>query len=66
MPNLLVFLFALVLLAILVSVLWQLFNVGTLFAGENRTQRLLWALLGLLVIAAVVWWVLTRYMPGGF
>jgi hypothetical protein len=63
--NLLVFLIALVLVAILVSILWQLFGVGALFARMTQTQRLLVALLGLLIIIGVLWWFFTRYMPVG-
>lgn len=64
--DLIWFLVALVLIAIFVSVIWQIFNVGELFAGMSRTQRLLVALLGLLIIIAVLWWFLTHYMPAGF
>ena len=66
MNELIWFLVALVLIAILVSVLWQLFGVGTLFARMTPTQRLLVALLGLLIIIAVLWWFFGRYMPVGF
>lgn len=66
MPNPLLFLIAFVVLLIVVSIIWQVFNVGALFATMNRTQRLLWALLGLLVIVAVFWWFFTRYPLTGF
>lgn len=62
--NILYLLIALVLLAILVSILWQIFGVGTLFANMTPMQRLLVALLGLLIIVVVVWLFLTHYMPG--
>lgn len=64
--DILWFLVILVLVAILVSILWQLFGVGRLFANMTNTQRLLVALLGLIVIVIVVWWFLSRYMPMGF
>lgn len=60
------FLIALVLIAIFVSVIWNVFGVGTLFAGMTPTQRLLWALLGLLIILVVLWWFFGRYVPMGF
>lgn len=60
------FLIALVLIAIFVSVIWNVFGVGTLFAGMTPTQRLLWALLGLLIIIAVLVWFFRGYMPVGF
>lgn len=55
------FLGIVVLVAILVSIIWQVFDVGVLFANMTRTQRLLWALLGLLIIIAILWYV---FFPG--
>lgn len=66
MPNPLLFLIAFVVLLIVVSIIWQVFNVGALFATLTPTQRLLWALLGLLIIIVVFWWFLTRYPLTGF
>lgn len=63
--NLLWFLVALILIAFLVSIIWNVFNVGSLTAGMTRTQRLLVALLGLLVIVIIVWWFFTRFAPMG-
>lgn len=64
--DLIWFLIALVLIAIFVSVIWRLFNVGELFANMTRNQQLLVALLGLLIIIGVLWWFFGRYMPMGF
>lgn len=64
MPSLLWFLIGLVLLAILVSVIWQVFGVGELYGRLTPNQRLLVALLGLLFIIIAIWWFLTNYMPG--
>ena len=63
--TLLWFLVALILVLIVVSIIWQLFNVGELFARLTPTQRLLVALLGLVLIIAVLLWFFTRYMPVG-
>lgn len=64
--SLLTFLIILVLVAILISLIYQVFGVSRLFAGMTQTQRLLVALLGLLIIFAVLWIFFTRYMPVGF
>jgi hypothetical protein len=54
--NLIWFLVVVVVVVILISVVWQAFGVSTLFASMTPTQRLLWALLGLLIIIAIVWY----------
>ena len=63
--DILWFLIILVLVAIVVSIIWQAFGVSALFAGMTRTQRLLVALLGLLFVIVVLWWFFSRYMPSG-
>jgi hypothetical protein len=52
--SLIWFLVVVVLVAILVSIIWQLFGVGALFATLSPTQRTLFALLGLLIIIVVI------------
>lgn len=63
--SLIWFLVIVVLVAILVSIIWQVFGVGALFANMTANQRLLVALLGLLLIILAVWWVFTHYVPAG-
>jgi hypothetical protein len=54
--DLIWFLVAVVLIAIVIGVVWQVFGVSNLFAGMNQTQRLLIALLGLLIIILIIWY----------
>ena len=54
------FLVIIVLIAILVSIVWQIFGVGALFATMSPTQRLLFALLGLLIIIFIVLYFFTN------
>ncbi len=54
-------LIVLVVVVIIVSVLWQAFGVGALLASRSPTTRLLVALLGLLIILAVLWWFAQRF-----
>lgn len=60
--DLIWFLVAVVLIAILITIVWNIFNVGELFAGMSRTQRLLVALLGLLIIIAIIWYVFSSHL----
>lgn len=66
--DLIWFLVIVVLIAILVSIIWQIFGVSALFATMSPTQRLLVALLGLLIIIIIVLYFFSNNiirLPGG-
>lgn len=65
MMNLVWFLVALIIVLFVVSFLWSAFGVGELVATMSRTQRLLLALLGLVLIIGLLLWFFNRYMPLG-
>lgn len=61
--DLIWFLILLVIVVIVVSIIWQAFGVSSLFANMTPTQRLLFALLGLLIVIVVLWWFFGSYIP---